>query len=66
VKEGREVFMTDIEKCRALTVAMNSLRFNPKLSTIEVQSHETALRHMITEIEDDGRSYERDCERTGY
>ena len=58
--------MTDIEKCRALTVAMNSLRFNPKLSTIEVQSHETALGHMITEIEDNGRSYERDCERTGY
>ena len=44
--------MNDIEKCRALAIAMNSVRFNPKLSTIEVQSLETAYGAMIAEIED--------------
>jgi hypothetical protein len=48
-------FMTNIEKCRALTVAMNSLRYNLKLDTIEVQSHEFALGAMISEVEQAGK-----------
>ena len=35
--------MDKIEICRALTVAANSLRYNPKLSTIEIQAHEETL-----------------------
>ena len=46
--------MSNIEKCRALTVALNSLRFSPKLSTIEIQAHEATLRAIITEIEKGG------------
>ncbi len=35
-----------IEESRALAVAINSLRFNPDLSNIEVQSYEMALANM--------------------
>lgn len=35
-----------IEESRALTVAINSLRFNPDLSDIEVQSYEITLANM--------------------
>lgn len=35
-----------VEESRSLAVAINSLRFNPDLSDIEVQSHEMALANM--------------------
>mgnify|MGYP001041309714 CR=1 FL=1 len=35
-----------VEECRALTVAINSLHFNPDLSDIEVQSYEIILANM--------------------
>ena len=35
-----------VEESRALTGAINSLRFNPELSDIEVQSYEIILANM--------------------
>ena len=41
-----------IEESRALTVAINSLRFNPDLCDIEVQSYEIALANMRDGIQE--------------
>ena len=49
----RERKMT-IEESRALTVAINSLRFNPDLSDIQVQSCEIALANMRDRIQEGG------------
>lgn len=41
-----------IEESRALTVAINSLRFNPDLSDIETQSHEIVLSNMRNRMQE--------------
>lgn len=41
-----------IEESRALTVAINSLRFNPDLNDIQVQSYEIALANMRNRAQD--------------
>lgn len=41
-----------VEESRALTVAINSLRFNPDLHDIEVQSYEIALVNMRNRMQE--------------
>ena len=41
-----------VEESRALTAAINSLRFNPDLHDIEVQSYEIALANMRDRIQE--------------
>lgn len=45
-----------VEESRALAVAINSLRFNPDLSDIEVQSYEIALANMRDRMQEGGVS----------
>lgn len=42
-----------VEESRSLAVAINSLRFNPDLSDIEVQSHEMALANMRDRMQEE-------------
>lgn len=41
-----------VEESRALTAAINSLRFNPDLHDIEVQSYEIALANMRNRMQE--------------
>lgn len=41
-----------VEESRALTVAINSMRFNPNLDDIEVQGYEIALANMRNRAQD--------------
>lgn len=43
-----------VEESRALVVAINSLRFNPDLSDIEVQSYEMTLANMRDRLQEGG------------
>lgn len=45
-----------IEEYRALAVAINSLRFNPDLSDIEVQSYEMTLANMRDRVQEGGKT----------
>lgn len=44
-----------VEEYRALEVAINSLRFNPDLSDIEVQSYETVLANIRDRMQEEGK-----------